>query len=49
MSPFGIDTIFDKMGWKTLFDLKKPTYPKLIKMFFANMKITMEPRISSSF
>jgi hypothetical protein len=49
LSTFGIDTIFDKMGCKTLFDLKKPTYSKIIMMLFANTKITMESRISSSF
>jgi len=28
--------------------MKKPTYPKLIKMFFTNLKINMEHRIFSS-
>lgn len=45
---FGIDTIFKEMGWSTLFCLKKPTYPKLIKMFFANMRVNMKHKIVSS-
>jgi hypothetical protein len=30
------------MGWSTLYYFKKPTYPQLIRMFFANMRINME-------
>jgi hypothetical protein len=47
LSDFGIDTIFDYMGWHNMFHLKKPTYSKLVKMLFANMYINMEPRIVS--
>jgi hypothetical protein len=36
------------LGWITLFDLKKPIYLKLIEMFFVNMRITMEPKVSSN-
>jgi hypothetical protein len=36
------------MGWSTLYYLKKPTCPKLIRMLFANMRINMESRIVSS-
>jgi len=45
---FSIYTIFNQLGWITLFDLKKPIYLKLIEMFFINMRITMEPKISSN-
>jgi hypothetical protein len=31
---FGIDGIFEQIGWSTLFYIKKPTYSKFIKMFF---------------
>jgi len=34
LSDFGIDTIFDYMGWQNLFHLNKLTYLKLIRMFF---------------
>ena len=37
------------MGWSTLLKMKKPTYPKLIKMFLANTRVSVEPRITSSF
>jgi hypothetical protein len=36
------------MGWSTLYYLKKPTCPKLIRMLFANIRINMESRIVSS-
>ena len=36
------------MGWSTLYYLKKPTCPKLIRMLFANMRINMESGIVSS-
>jgi hypothetical protein len=45
---FSIDMIFEEIDRTILFYLKKPIHLKLIKMFFANMRISMEPRISSS-
>jgi hypothetical protein len=36
------------MERNTLFYLKKATYPKLIKMLFANMGINVEPKTVSS-
>jgi hypothetical protein len=36
------------MGRNTLFYLKKATYPKLIKMLFANMGINVELKTVSS-
>ncbi|KAG5223073.1 Retrovirus-related polyprotein from transposon [Salix suchowensis] len=36
------------MGWYSLYEYKKPTYPKLMRMFFANMRVNVEPRIIST-
>jgi hypothetical protein len=36
---FKIDGIFEQIGWSTLFYIKKSTYSKFIKIFFANMRI----------
>ena len=48
LSDFGIDTIFDYMGWQNLFHLNKLTYLKLIRMFFfVNIRINVKPRIVS--
>ena len=48
LSAFGIDTLFAEMGWYSLYEYRKPTYPKLMRMFFANMRVNVEPRIMSS-
>ncbi|KAF9682512.1 hypothetical protein SADUNF_Sadunf05G0116600 [Salix dunnii] len=48
LSALGIDTLFAEMGWYSLYEYKKPTYPKLMRMFFANMRVNVEPRIIST-
>jgi hypothetical protein len=36
------------MGWSVLFHLKNTTNSKLIRIFYTNMRINVEPRIVSS-
>ena len=48
LSALGIDTLFAEMGWYSLYEYRKPTYPKLMRMFFANMRVNVEPRIMST-
>lgn len=31
---FGINEMYASISWRNLFFLKKPSYPKLIRMFF---------------
>ncbi|KAF9662218.1 hypothetical protein SADUNF_Sadunf18G0030400 [Salix dunnii] len=48
LSALVIDTLFAEMGWYSLYEYKKPTCPKLMRMFFANMRVNVEPRIIST-
>jgi len=41
VNAFEANTLVDEMGWISTYNMKKPTYPTLIKMFYANMRITI--------
>lgn len=48
VNAFVINTLFEEMGWSTIYKMKKATYPSLIRKFLANMRTTFEPRIMTS-
>jgi len=48
LNVFGVENLFEKIGWSSIYNMKKATYPSFIRMFFANIRITYEPRIMSS-
>lgn len=48
VNAFGINTLFEEIGWSNIYNMKEVIYPYLIRMFFANMRITFEPKIITS-
>jgi hypothetical protein len=41
VNAFETNTLVDEMGWSSTYNMKKPIYPTLIRMFYANMRITI--------
>jgi hypothetical protein len=48
LSVFEIEILFEKMSWSIIYNMKNASYLCFIRMSFANMRITYEPRITSS-